>query len=122
MCRNTSSLSPHTTVYSLAATALIPKCKMASQQQKAECIHWFHESKSVTTVQRRFQTKFVGKLTSKESIRRWYDNYVTKGYICQGTSSSRPPASELSMDRTWEETQYRLDVCHMTRGAHIEHM
>jgi hypothetical protein len=24
--------------------------------------------------------------------------------------------------RVWQELEYRIDVCHVTRGAHIEHM
>jgi hypothetical protein len=43
--------------------SLSPKCKMASQQLKAECVLWFHEPKSVTKVQRWFQPK---KPPSKE--------------------------------------------------------
>jgi hypothetical protein len=39
-----------------------PKCKMASKQQTAECVIWFHESKSTTTVRHRFQT-FHGETT-----------------------------------------------------------
>jgi hypothetical protein len=26
------------------------------------------------------------------------------------------------LQRVWEEPEYRLDVCRVTRGAHIEHL
>jgi len=26
------------------------------------------------------------------------------------------------MTRVWQELQYRIDVCRVTRGAHIEHL
>ena len=25
------------------------------------------------------------------------------------------------LTRVWQELEYRIDVCHITRGAHIEH-
>jgi hypothetical protein len=27
----------------------------------------------------------------------------------------------LMLTRVWKELEYRIDVCHITRGAHIEH-
>ena len=26
------------------------------------------------------------------------------------------------LTRVWQEVEYRIDVCHVTRGAHIEHL
>jgi hypothetical protein len=26
------------------------------------------------------------------------------------------------LTRVWQELEYRIDVCHVTRGAHIEHL
>jgi hypothetical protein len=48
--------------------AVIPKGKMMSQQQIAECVLSFHESKSVTTDQDWFQTKFRRKPPLKEML------------------------------------------------------
>jgi hypothetical protein len=28
----------------------------------------------------------------------------------------------LMLTRVWEELEYRIDVCHVTRVAHIEHL
>ena len=47
----------------------IPKCTMVSQQQKAECVFSFHESKSVTTVQNWLLTEFIRKPPLKQSNR-----------------------------------------------------
>jgi hypothetical protein len=71
---------------------------MVPQQQKAECVLLFHESKSVTTVENRFLTKFRKKPPMKESNRCQYDNPVAKGSIFQGKNSSYPPASEQTVD------------------------
>jgi hypothetical protein len=26
------------------------------------------------------------------------------------------------LNKLWDELEYRLDVCHITRGSHIEHL
>lgn len=41
--------------------------KMASHDQKAVCVLWYHESKSVVTVQRRFRIEFGIKTPTKVS-------------------------------------------------------
>jgi hypothetical protein len=28
----------------------------------------------------------------------------------------------LKLPREWQELEYRIDVCRVTRGAHIEHL
>jgi hypothetical protein len=28
----------------------------------------------------------------------------------------------LQLEMLWQELEYRIDVCHVTRGAHIEHL
>ena len=78
--------------------ASIHKCTMVPQQQKAECVLSFHESKSVTTVENWFLTKFGRKPLMKESNTCQYDKSVTKGSIFQGKNSSYPPASEQTVD------------------------
>ena len=30
--------------------------------------------------------------------------------------------TEDMLARVWEEMEYRLDICHVTRGAHIQHL
>ena len=27
-----------------------------------------------------------------------------------------------TLTRVWQQLEYRIDVCHVTRGAHIEHL
>jgi len=66
--------------------------------KQAACVLLFHESKSVTTVENWFLTKFRSKPPMKESNRCQCDNSVAKGSICQGKNSSYPPASEQTVD------------------------
>lgn len=87
-----------------------PKCKMASQQQKTGCVPSFYESKSVTTIQRRFQTKSEQKQPPKESVRRPYDSAVTKGRIYQGKSFGRPLISEQTLDRIGATRSFGVQI------------
>ena len=32
-----------------------------------------------------------------------------------------PHTRQLMLTRVWQELEYRIDVCRVTRGAHIEH-
>jgi hypothetical protein len=43
------------------------------------------------------------------------------------TSQTRIIAAVKNIDapmlaRVWQEAEYRIDVCHVTHGAHIEHL
>jgi len=31
-------------------------------------------------------------------------------------------ATHASRQRVWQQLEYRIDVCRVTRGAHIEHL
>ena len=33
-----------------------------------------------------------------------------------------PHTRQLMLTRVWQEREYRIDVCRVTRGAHIEHL
>jgi hypothetical protein len=46
---------------------------------------------------------------------------------CHVTSQARIIAAVKNIDapmltRVWQELEYRIDVCRVTRGAHIEHL
>jgi hypothetical protein len=83
---------------------------MVPQQQKAECVLSFHESKSVTTVQNWFLTKFRREPPMKESNRCQYDNSVAKGSIFQGKNSSYPPASEQTSEVLRSKEVYQKNL------------
>ena len=54
--------------YVLPPAVLTPQLwKTASHDQKAKCVLWYHESKSVVTVQRRFRIEFGIKTPTKVS-------------------------------------------------------
>jgi len=33
-----------------------------------------------------------------------------------------PHTCQLMLTRVWQQLEYRIDVCRVTRGAHIEHL
>jgi hypothetical protein len=45
---------------------------------------------------------------------------VAIGYLCPEQKSGRPGVSEEDAERVRETFDYRLDVCRVTHGSHIE--
>ena len=37
-----------------------------------------------------------------------------------GESFSRSPRNSIMLINTWQELEYRLDICRATTGAHVE--
>jgi len=74
----------------------------------------YHTSKSAVTVQCAFHAKYTKDPPTDKTIRAWHKQFTETGCLCKQKLSGRP--------LTAEELQYRIDVCHVTRGAHIEHL
>ena len=72
----------------------------------------YHTSKSVVTVQRAFRANHTKDPPTDKTIRAWYKQFTETGCLCKQKLSGRP--------LTVEELEYRIDVCRVTRGAHIE--
>ena len=85
---------------------------MAAPGKKSFCVLEYHMSKSVVTVQRAFRAKCAKEPPTDKIIRGWYKQFTETGCLCKQKSSGRR--------LTAEELQYRIDVCRVTRGAHIE--
>jgi hypothetical protein len=68
-----SLLPGHCSAFIVLTLKWLHDCK------RAQCCLWFHESKSVTTVQRRLRTS--GGDLPDNSITRWYDDLPNKGCI-----------------------------------------
>ena len=102
---------------SYAFRRLAQFAKMAANgSEKAFCVLPFHECRSVTIVQRQFRTKFGKQPPSDNSIGRWYAEFQETGCVCKRKSTGRPSVTEEN------ELDYRVDVCRITKGAHIEHL
>jgi len=68
----------------------------------------------VVTVQREFRANYAKEPPTDKTIRAWYKQFTEIGCLCKQKSSGRP--------LTAEELEYRMDVCRVTLGAHIEHL
>jgi hypothetical protein len=76
------------------------------------CVGISH-SKSVVTVQRAFRAKYAKEPTTDQTFRAWYKQFTGTGCLCKQKLSGHP--------LTAEEFECRIDVCRVTRGAHIVH-
>jgi len=76
-----------------------------------------------TIVQRQFRTKFGKQPPSDNSIRRWYAQFQETGWVCNPELKVRiRTATETITADMRNELDYRVDVCRITKGAHIEHL
>jgi len=80
-----------------------------------------------TIVQRQFRTKFRKQPPSDNSIRRWYAHFQETGRVCIPELKVRIRAAIETitadmLQTVWSEFDCRVDVCRITKGAHIEHL
>ena len=88
----------------------------ANGSEKAFCVLTFHECRSVTIVQRQFRTKFGKEPLSDNSIRRRYVNFKRQGACVKETITAD------KLQTVWNELDYCVDVCRITKGVHTEHL
>ena len=72
-------------------------------------------SKSVVTVQRAFHAKYANVFVPPLPC----DLADLKARIIIAAVKN---IDALMLTRMWQELEYRVDVCRVTRGAHIEHL
>jgi len=68
----------------------------------------------VVTVQRALRTKYAKDLPTNKTIRAWYKQFIETGCLC------KQKAPTLTHVR--QELEYHIAVCHVTHGAHTEHL
>ena len=102
---------------------------MAAPGEMSFCVLDYHTIKSVVTVQRAFRAKYAKDRPADKTIREWYKQFTENGCLCKQKSSGRPLTAEavknidaLMLTRVWQELEYRIVVCRVTSGAHIEHL
>jgi hypothetical protein len=87
---------------------------MAAPGERSFCVLEYHTSKSVVTVQRAFCAKYA-KVFVPPLPRHLAD---LKARIIAAMNNIDAPM----WTRVWQELDYRIDVCRVTRGAHVEHL
>jgi len=84
---------------------------MAVPGVKSFCVLEYHTSKSVVTVQRALHVKYAKDSPTEKIIRARYKEFTETGCLCKQKSSGQV-----------QELEYRIDVCRVTHGAHIDHL
>jgi len=80
-----------------------------------------------TIVLRQFRTKFEKQPPSDNSIRRWNAQFQETGCVCilEMKVRIRTAIETITADMlqtVCNELDYRVDVCRITKSAHIEHL
>ncbi|GBN37409.1 hypothetical protein AVEN_110315-1 [Araneus ventricosus] len=75
---------------------------MATVQEKAMCVLWFFETKSVITTQRRFRTTYKKDPPSDNSIRRWLTQFQETGNVLHRKGAGRTSTSQENVGRIQE--------------------
>ena len=74
----------------------------------------YHTNKSVVTVQCAFRAKYTKVFVPPLPC----DLADLKARIIAAVKN----VDALTLTRVWQELEYRIDVCRVTRGAHIERL
>jgi hypothetical protein len=89
---------------------------MAAPEEKSFYLLEYHTNKSVVTVQRAFRANYAKDLPTRPFL--FGDLAALKTRIITAMKNIDAPL----LTRVWQELEYRIDVCRVTRGAHIEHL
>jgi hypothetical protein len=78
---------------------------MESMKEKAQCVMWYHETKSLITVQWKFRNEYGQPLPVVKSIKAWYSKFVETGSVGDLDRSGRPSVSDETVV-LWRENDY----------------
>ncbi|GBM41115.1 hypothetical protein AVEN_63306-1 [Araneus ventricosus] len=71
---------------------------MASIEQKAQCVLWFHETKSTINIQRAFRHCYGRNPHDTKSIKRWHEKFNKIGSVTDLPRSGRPSVSQATVE------------------------
>ena len=71
---------------------------MSTPQEKAQCVSWFIETKSVIQAQRNFTRKYGRKPPARFTIRAWHEKFMETGSVLQRKGAGRPQISEEEIE------------------------
>ena len=95
-----------------------------SKFEQSFCVLEYARTSSVVTVQPRFLAEFQKAASVFNSIKEWYAKFRDEGCLCL---PNRITAAVALVDRNMltrvrNEMDYRIDVCRITKGGHVEHL
>ena len=80
---------------------------------RSHFVCWNITRVSLVTAQHAFRANYAKDSPTNKTIRAWYIQFTETGCLCK----QKAPM----LTRVWQEFEYRIDVCRVTRRAHIEH-
>ena len=83
-------------------------------KKKAFCVLEFGKTESFVTEQRRFQTVHHTEPPADKTIRECYMKSQQSGCLCA--------AKRTGWLCVWQELDYRITICLVTKGGHIENL
>jgi hypothetical protein len=83
--------------------------------KKAFCVLQFAKTESVVTLQRRSRAKYHTEPSTDKTIREWYEKFEQSRCLCGAIHREM-------LQRVWQELEYRIDVCRVTKGGYIEQL
>ena len=84
---------------------VISRDKMASMKEKAQCVLWYHETKSPVSLQRKFRNEYRRPQPGVKSIKAWYSKFVGTGNTGDLERSGRPSVSDETVGAVREAFQ-----------------
>ena len=67
-------------------------------KEKAQCVVWYHATKSPITVQRKFRNEYGRPPSDVKSIKAWYSKFVEIGSVGDPNRSGRSSMSDEAVD------------------------
>ena len=95
-----------------------------SKLEQSFCVLEYARTSSVVTLQLQFRAEFQIAAPVFNSIKKWYAKFRHEGGLCLGNciTAAVTLVDGDMLTRVWNEVDYRIDVCRITKGGHIEHL
>jgi len=71
-------------------------------KEKAQCVLWYHETKSPVSVQRKFRNEYGRLPPDVKRIKTWYSQILETGSVGDLSRSGRPSVSDETVDAVRE--------------------
>jgi hypothetical protein len=82
--------------------------KMASPQERTQCVVWFSKTKSPITVQWNYRRVFEKDPPDKKTIKAWYDKFLATGSVLRQSGSGKKRTSDETVEHVMETFQRSL--------------
>ncbi|KAG8270089.1 hypothetical protein J6590_092911 [Homalodisca vitripennis] len=94
------------------ATDAPPLSTMLTMQQKAQCVIWYAESKSIVSGQRLFRRTYPGQTApDNKAIVRWFNQFRETGTAGKKSRPGRPRTSEENRVLFSDEATFHINGC-----------